>query len=321
MPLTVSNLSVKSENAELIVDVSFHCKEGERVALVGESGSGKSIAALSVLKLLPENLKVNGKIEVNGKEVLKLEGEELRRFRWKEVSIVFQDPSSSLNPLMTVGEQIGEALIYHGFRGTKEELRKRVLELLKLVKIPMAEERIDSFPHHLSGGLKQRVAIAMALACEPRFLIADEPTTALDVTVQREILSLLRELSEERKIGIILITHDMGVVEEFSDKTFVIYSGFTVEEGETREIFRAPLHPYTKGLIESSPKLGKVKNKGELPSIPGNVPEPTNRPPGCPFHPRCKFSEEICKKKVPPIKTFKNRKVRCFFPLKANLIT
>ncbi len=315
MSLRVSNLSVEVEGTKLIEDISFECKRGERVALVGESGSGKSLAALSVLKLLPQNFRVSGTVSLGKRDVLKLKGEELRSFRWKEVSIVFQDPSSSLNPLMTVGEQVEEALVYHGFRGSKEELKNRVLELFKLVKIPMAEERINAYPHHLSGGLKQRVAIAMALACNPKFLIADEPTTALDVTVQREILSLLGELSKKERIGTVLITHDMGVVEEFSERVFVVYSGFTVEEGRTKDVFKNPLHPYTDGLIKCSPSMESVKVKKELQTIPGNVPEPRNRPSGCPFHPRCKFKRKVCIERVPPLQTFKDRKVRCFFPL------
>ncbi len=313
MSLKVKNLNISRGTVELVVSGEVHCNRGERVAVVGESGSGKSLTALSVLKLLPESLKVSGEITVDGKEVLKLKGEELRRFRWEKVAMVFQDPSSSLNPLMTVGEQVEEALIFHGFRGTEKELKERVVELFKLAQIPEPEKRINAYPHHLSGGLKQRVAIAMALACNPGYLIADEPTTALDVTVQKRILELLTELSQKNRMGVLLITHDMGVVEEFAQKVFVMYSGYTVEEGKKEEILKSPLHPYTEGLIASSPKLtGRPKRR--LPAIPGNVPEPQERPPGCPFHPRCKKAEEICRREVPPTLEVEGRRVRCFFP-------
>ena len=313
MSLKVKNLNISRGTVELVVSGEVHCNRGERVAVVGESGSGKSLTALSVLKLLPESLKVSGEITVDGKEVLKLKGEELRRFRWEKVAMVFQDPSSSLNPLMTVGEQVEEALIFHGFRGTEKELKERVVELFKLAQIPEPEKRINAYPHHLSGGLKQRVAIAMALACNPGYLIADEPTTALDVTVQKRILELLTELSQKNKMGVLLITHDMGVVEEFAQKVFVMYSGYTVEEGKKEEILKSPLHPYTEGLIASSPKLtGRPKRR--LPAIPGNVPEPQERPQGCPFHPRCKKAEEICRREVPPTLEVEGRRVRCFFP-------
>jgi len=313
MPLTINSLSISAGEVKLTVDVELSCKSGERVALVGESGSGKSLTGLSVLKFLPESLKVNGKIDVDGTDVLSLKGEELRRFRWEKVAMVFQDPSSSLNPLMKVGEQVAEALMFHGFRGNKSELKERVLELFKMVQIPEAEKRLNAYPHHLSGGLKQRIAIAMALACNPNYLIADEPTTALDVTVQKRILELLVELSAKRKMGTVLITHDMGIVEEFAERVFVVYSGFTVESGSREDIFFNPLHPYTEGLIASSPKLtGKPKRK--LPAIPGNVPEPSERPKGCPFHPRCKKVKEICRVEVPPTVEVEGRKVRCFFP-------
>ena len=313
MSLRVKNLNISRGTVELVVSGEVHCNRGERVAVVGESGSGKSLTALSVLKLLPESLKVSGEITVDGKEVLKLKGEELRRFRWEKVAMVFQDPSSSLNPLMTVGEQVEEALIFHGFRGTEKELKERVVELFKLAQIPEPEKRINAYPHHLSGGLKQRVAIAMALACSPGYLIADEPTTALDVTVQKRILELLTELSQKSEMGVLLITHDMGVVEEFAQKVFVMYSGYTVEEGKKEEILKHPLHPYTEGLIASSPKLtGRPKRR--LPAIPGNVPEPNERPSGCPFHPRCKKAEEICRREVPPTVEVEGRRVRCFFP-------
>ncbi len=313
MSLEVSFLTILVDQVKLVADGRLRCNKGERVAVVGESGSGKSLMGLSVLKLLPESLRVKGEIKVDEVDVLKLEGEKLRQFRWEKVAMVFQDPSSSLNPLMRVGEQVAEALVFHRFKGTKEELREQVVELFKLAQIPEAEKRFNAYPHHLSGGLKQRVAIAMALACNPDYLIADEPTTALDVTVQKRILNLLVDLSEKREMGTVLITHDMAVVEEFAERVFVMYSGFTVEEGAREDVLKTPLHPYTEGLIRSSPGLtGKSKRK--LLAIPGSVPEPSERPRGCPFHPRCRKAEEICRREIPPVTAVGNRQVRCFFP-------
>ncbi|WP_163327837.1 ABC transporter ATP-binding protein [Desulfurobacterium thermolithotrophum] len=310
MSLIVENLSIRTNQFQIIKDAFFKVEKGERVAVVGESGSGKSISALSILKLLPENLKVSGNIEVDGTNVNSLKGENLRKFRWNKVSIVFQDPSASLNPLMKIKDQIGEALLYHK-KVEKKEVDKKVVELLRLVEIPEPEERINAYPHHLSGGLKQRVAIAMALACNPDYILADEPTTALDVTVQSKILELLEKLSIKKNTGILLITHDMGIVAEFSQKVFVMYAGYTVEAGKTEDIFKSPLHPYTKGLIECSPILNGGK-KRKLFYIPGNIPEPSEKIIGCPFHPRCPEAKEICKRNIPPILEINGRKVRCF---------
>ena len=310
MSLIVRNLSIETGNYRIVKDAFLEVKKGERVAVVGESGSGKSLTALSVLKLLPENLHIAGEINVDGLNVLSLQGEELRKFRWEKVSMIFQDPSASLNPLMKIKEQIGEALLYHG-KAEKGEIEEKVVELLKLAEVPEPEERMNTYPHHLSGGLKQRVAIAMALACNPDYILADEPTTALDVTVQSKILNLLKNLSVEKSTGILLITHDMGVVAEFSQRVFVMYAGYTVESGRTAEIFEKPLHPYTKGLIECSPVL-KGGEKRKLFSIPGNIPEPSEKIAGCPFHPRCPEVKELCKKEVPPTVEVEGRRVRCF---------
>ena len=313
MPLTVRELKVKTKGYYLVKDVYFKVERGQRVAIVGESGSGKSISALSVLKLLPESLKVEGEISVDGVNPLELEGEKLRKFRWEKVSVIFQDPNSSLNPLLTIGEQVGEAIRYHREVSRKEE-EELVKELLKRCQVPQPELRAKSYPHQLSGGLKQRCAVAMALACGPDYLIADEPTTALDVTVQKAILELLARLSEEEGLGIVLITHDMGIVEEFSQESFVIYAGYTVESGKTEELFKSPKHPYTKGLLECSPKItGRGKRK--LRAIPGSVPEPSERIKGCPFHPRCPRAREVCRREVPPLVTEGDGKFRCFYPL------
>jgi oligopeptide/dipeptide ABC transporter ATP-binding protein len=315
LALLVENLKVRKGEVEIVCDGHLKVEPGERVAVVGESGSGKSITAFTLLKLLPEGLKAEGRVEVDGTDVLSLKGEELRRFRWKKVSMVFQDPSAALNPLMKVGEQIGEALLYHGFKGTKEELRQKVVELLKECEVPKAEERYDAYPHHLSGGLKQRVAIAMAVACNPSYLIADEPTTALDVSVQAKILTLFKKLSAEQGTGIVLITHDVGVVAQFAQKVFVTYAGYTVEAGGVKELLNFPLHPYTEGLIECTPELScEVKGKRRLKTIPGSVPEPQNRPRGCPFHPRCRKAKQVCKEETPPLKKVGERSVACFFP-------
>ncbi len=311
MSLVVDNLRISAGPLRIVKGSYCSVSRGERVALVGESGSGKSLTALSVLKLLPDNLTAEGKVEVDGVEVLSLRGERLRQFRWEKVSMVFQDPSSSLNPLMTVGKQVEEALKYHGFEGN---LRERVVELFEMAEIPEPEKRVDAYPHQLSGGLKQRVAIAMALACNPGYVVADEPTTALDVTVQKKILELMVKLSVEKDVGILLITHDIGVVAEFSEKLFVMYAGYTVEAGRTEEVLRNPVHPYTKGLIECFPKLdGGVKRK--LKSIPGRVPEPGEIETGCPFYPRCPFAKPVCREEMPPIVEEGGRWFRCFNPL------
>ncbi len=312
MPLKVENLRIftRNENAVPVKNAFLKVERGERVALVGESGSGKSLTALSILKLLPENLKAEGNITIDGKNVLKLKGDELRQFRWKEVSMIFQDPSASLNPLIKVGEQVGEAIKFHYPQLTKEEISQKVLELFKTARIPEPHKFINAYPHHLSGGLKQRVCIAMALACNPKYVIADEPTTALDVTVQGKILELLKKISEKNNVGILLITHDMGVVAEFAEKLYVMYAGYTIEHGTVEEVFSTPLHPYTEGLLKCSPTLSS-KPKRKLPSIPGSIPQPNEKINGCPFHPRCPIKEEICEREFPPAKWKNKRFVLC----------
>ncbi len=297
----------------MLKEVYWEVKRGELVALVGESGSGKSISALTVLKLLPPSFKFSGEVLVDGVSPFKLSDEELRKFRWEKVSMVFQDPSSSLNPLLTVGEQIVEPMLYHKTVKSSREARKRAVELLELCQVPQPEDRFNSYPHQLSGGLKQRCAVAMALACSPSYLIADEPTTALDVTVQKKVLSLLRELSKKRGLGVLLITHDMGVVREVSDRLFVLYGGYTLESGRTREVLSSPRHPYTKGLIECSPGL-TLAGKRRLKAIPGGVPEPSEEVKGCPFHPRCYKAKKVCKEELPPVSLEGERAYRCFFP-------
>ena len=306
MSLKVENLSISTKGFKIVKDAFLEVRKGEKVALVGESGSGKSLTAFSILRLLPEELKAQGEIEVDGIDVLSLKGKDLLSFRWEKVSMVFQDPSASLNPLMKIKDQIAEAIIYHR-KGNEKEVEEKVLELLRLAKVPRPKEIANVYPHHLSGGLKQRVAIAMALACEPDYVLADEPTTALDLTVQAGILELLKSV----KAGVLLITHDMGVVAEFSEKVFVMYAGYTVECGKTEDVLKEPLHPYTQGLLKCSlTSLGEKKKK--LFSIPGTIPEPFQKIEGCPFHPRCEKVKGICKKEMPPTKKVGDRKVRCF---------
>ncbi|SMP08849.1 peptide/nickel transport system ATP-binding protein/oligopeptide transport system ATP-binding protein [Desulfurobacterium pacificum] len=312
MPLKVENLKISTKDGKItpVKNAFLTVEKGERVALVGESGSGKSLTALSILKLLPENLIAEGNITVDDKNVFKLTGEKLRQFRWKDVSMIFQDPSASLNPLIKVGEQVGEAIKFHHPELSKKEITEKVIELFKIADIPEPHKRINAYPHHLSGGLKQRVCIAMALACNPKYVIADEPTTALDVTVQGKILELLKKISERNNVGILLITHDMGVVAEFAKKIYVMYAGYTVEHGTVEEVFSNPLHPYTEGLLKCSPTLsGKPKRK--LPSIPGSIPQPNEKISGCPFHPRCPIKKEICEREFPPAKWKNGRFVLC----------
>ncbi len=310
MSLNVENLKISVGNLQLVKGVSLKVNEGERVSIVGESGSGKSITCQSILRLLPENFTVSGKINVDGFDVLSAKRSELNRFRWKKVSIIFQDPSSSLNPLIPVGKQIEEAILFHDRTG-KKEARNKVIELLNLAQVPDPEVRFNAYPHQLSGGIKQRVTIAMALACKPSYVIADEPTTALDVTVQAQILELINSLTIKEKIGFLLVTHDMGVAAEISDRIYVMYFGYIVEEGKTKEVFKNPLHPYTESLIMCTPTIDAGK-KRRLFAIPGKIPEPTEMIKGCPFHPRCKKAMLICKEELPPIKSIDGRKVRCF---------
>ena len=310
--LEIDNLTIKVENFHIVKNVSLSVKKGEILGVIGESGSGKSITALSVLKLIPENLKVSGTVKINGENIYQLKDKEFnKKIRWKTVSIIFQDPSASLNPLLTIGEQIKEAIIFH--EGKRKNLKDKVINLLSEAEIKEPEVVYRSYPHHLSGGMKQRVAIAMALSCNPDFIIADEPTTALDKQTEHKILKLLKNVSKKRNTGIIFISHDIEVIEKIADTITVMYSGFVMESGKTREVIKKPFHPYTKGLIECVPKV-EGKGKRKLPVIPGNVPDIKSRPSGCPFHPRCSKRKEICNKELPPLKQIEKRTVRCFFP-------
>ncbi len=280
--------------------VSFDLDQGETLAIVGESGCGKSITAKSIMRLLPTppaEIGKNSKIICDGKDVLSLNKKELQNFRGGEVSMIFQDPMTSLNPTMKIGKQITEVLKIH--RGmNKKEARDEAIRLLKLVNIPNAEARIDQYPFEFSGGMRQRMMIAIALACNPKILIADEPTTALDVTIQAQIMNLIDELKNKFNTSVILITHDLGVVAEFSDKIQVMYAGIVVERGTVKEIFCDSKHPYTWALLKSMPTLD-TEHKGELYSISGTPPDLLNPPVGCPFAARCEYAMEICKEAMP----------------------
>ncbi|WP_084516986.1 ABC transporter ATP-binding protein [Desulfatiglans anilini] len=283
--------------AKAVEGVSLGVRRGETVALVGESGCGKSVTALSFLGLLPRAAVVEqGSARLGGVELLGLDEEELRKIRGRRISMVFQEPLTSLNPVFKVGDQIGEAIRVHE-AVDEDEIRRRVVTLLRDVGIPNPEERLDDYPHQLSGGQRQRVMIAMALSCNPELMIADEPTTALDVTVQAQILALMRSLQEERRMSILYITHDLGVVSQVAERVYVMYAGMIVEEGRTPTLFEDPRHPYTQGLLASLPSRGKRGRR--LSSIPGHVPDPACRPAGCPFHPRCPRAMESCRGSVP----------------------
>lgn len=298
-------------------DISFNIKEGESVAIVGESGCGKSITAMSIMKLIPSPGKIeNGEVLFQDKNILKLKDEELRNMRGNNVSVIFQEPMTSLNPVFTIGYQIEETVILH--RGVnKKDARKVAIDMLKLVGIPRAEGIVDCYPHELSGGMRQRVMIAMAMSCNPKLLIADEPTTALDVTIQAQILELMKDIKEKFNTSIMLITHDLGVVAEMADYVIVMYAGKIVEKASVLELFKNPSHPYTVGLLKSKPVINKEQNT--LYSIPGQVPNPLKMPSGCYFHPRCEKATEKCKQIQPNlIKNKDGHEVACWLFEEAN---
>jgi oligopeptide/dipeptide ABC transporter ATP-binding protein len=296
-------------------DVSFYIDEGELLALVGESGCGKSITALSVMRLIsPPGKIVSGEITFNGEDLLAATEARMREIRGDDIAMIFQDPMTSLNPVYTVGEQISEALRLH--RGlSRAKAREATIEAMREVAIPDPARRVDDYPHQLSGGLRQRVMIAMALACDPKLLIADEPTTALDVTIQAQILELLNELRRTRELGVLLITHDLGVVAEVADRVAVMYTGRIVEQSPVEELFARPKHPYTEGLLRSVPKLtaGQVAKAARLETIEGVVPSPTDLPQGCHFAPRCPHRMPRCTAEGPiPLYDLENGvRVRC----------
>ncbi|OYT15538.1 MAG: peptide ABC transporter ATP-binding protein [Bacteroidetes bacterium 4572_77] len=279
--------------------VSFHVKKGEALGIVGESGSGKSVTSMSVMRLLqfPGKIK-DGNVLFKGNDLKELSESEMRKVRGNEIAMIFQDPMTSLNPVYTIGNQIIEAIMEHQEIG-KEDARKQAIEMLKLVGIPSPEKRIDNYPHEFSGGMRQRAMIAIALSCRPDLLIADEPTTALDVTIQAQILELMKDLKDKVDTSIILITHDLGVVADVCSRVIVMYGGLVMEEGTVEDIFYDPKHPYTMGLLKSIPKI-EGKEKQRLVPIDGTPPDLVKPPKGCPFAARCDYAMQICTEELPP---------------------
>lgn len=296
--------------------VTYHVDKGETLGIVGESGCGKSVTSLSVMRLIPNppGKIVGGEILFEGADLLAKSEAEMRKIRGNLISMIFQEPMTSLNPVYTVGDQIAEAIELHqGLR--KREAIEKATEMLKIVGIPLPERRVHEYPHQLSGGMRQRVMIAMALSCNPKLLIADEPTTALDVTIQAQILELMKRLKKELGMAIMLITHDLGVVAEMAQRVVVMYAGKIVEEADVNSIFRMPLHPYTEGLLKSIPSI--AGQKGRLHVIEGVVPNPLHMPKGCRFNPRCPYAMDICKDNEPPIERVSpTRQVACWLRVK-----
>lgn len=310
----VTAFKLESGILRAVDHVSFSIDKGETLGLVGESGCGKSVTSLSILRLIasPPGKIESGRILFEGKDLVKLTEPEMRSMRGNRISMVFQEPMTSLNPVFTIGDQIAEVFRIHQ-KSSRTEAREKAIEMLKLVKIPAPESRFDEYPHQLSGGMRQRVMIAMALACRPQLLVADEPTTALDVTIQAQILDLIQKLQKELNMAVLLITHDLGVVAEVCDRVVVMYAGKVVEEGTVNQIFNKPQHPYTLGLLKSIPKLGHRSEY--LPTIEGTVPSLLNLPQGCRFQSRCSKVHDACRQKEPLLQAVgneENHKAACF---------
>jgi oligopeptide/dipeptide ABC transporter ATP-binding protein len=317
--LSIQNLKVTFQIYEGVVqavdDVSMDIGTGETVGLVGESGCGKSVTALSILQLLPrESTRIDGCILFDGQNLLDTCESELRNLRGNSISMIFQEPMTSLNPVLTVGRQIEEAIILH--QGLSlSDARMKTIEMLRLVQIPAPEARAREYPHRLSGGMRQRAIIAMALSCRPRLLLADEPTTALDVTIQAQILELMETLKEKLGMAILLITHDLGLIAQMASRVIVMYAGQVIEEGLVMDLFHDPLHPYTRGLLGSIPVLGRkfTTGRSQLEEIPGIVPSLFDMPSGCRFNLRCPHVMDICREKQPPmIQPGPQRRVMCW---------
>ena len=312
--LEIEHLNIRFSNAgrtvEVISDLSLNLGRRETLGIVGESGSGKSVTSLSVMRLLPESSQVSGQIRFDGTDLLTLSEREMQAVRGNKIAMIFQEPMTSLNPIHTVGKQIAESVLLHS-KATKKEAMARARQLLELCGIPDPDQRMKEYPHQLSGGMRQRVMIAIALACNPELLIADEPTTALDVTIQAQILELMKAIKKDRDMSIIMITHDLGIVYDFCDRVVVMYTGEVVESAPVKELFRSPLHPYTEGLIGALPRLGHPADR--LSAIEGMVPDAVDMPKGCHFHPRCPYATERCRAEHPPLTTLPDgRQVRCF---------
>ncbi|GIP25998.1 peptide ABC transporter ATP-binding protein [Paenibacillus sp. J23TS9] len=302
--IKIDHLSTYFDNGngkvKAVDDISLRVREGETVCIVGESGCGKSVTAMSIMGLVeePGGRVVNGQIHFDGKDLLQLSKNELRTIRGNDISMIFQEPMSSLNPVLKIGEQIMEPLIVHQ-NLSKKEARERAIQLIEQVGISRAGQIVDSYPHELSGGMLQRIMIAIAISGNPKLLIADEPTTALDVTIQAQILDMLRQFKEQSNMSIMLITHDLGVVAEMADYVIVMYAGKIVEEGEVVKLFQSPKHPYTQGLLKSKPVINQRQD--ELYSIPGQVPNPLELTESCYFHDRCEHCMDICRTKQPKL--------------------
>ncbi|MBJ7536427.1 oligopeptide ABC transporter ATP-binding protein OppD [Marinomonas transparens] len=309
--LEVENLRVSFGTPDGFVtavnDLNFTLGQGETLGIVGESGSGKSQTAFALMGLLANNGVIKGEARFEGRNILSLHEKEMNRIRSKEIAMIFQDPMTSLNPYMKVGKQLMEVLMLH--KGmNKAEAFEASVKMLDAVKMPEARKRMNMYPHEFSGGMRQRVMIAMALLCQPKLLIADEPTTALDVTVQAQILTLLNELKDDFNTSIIMITHDLGVVAGLCDKVLVMYAGQTMEYGSAEDVFYRPTHPYTQGLLQAIPRLDT--DAGILSTIPGNPPNLLNLPPGCPFQTRCEYAKDRCVENIPPLEEFASGQLR-----------
>jgi peptide/nickel transport system ATP-binding protein len=316
MLLEVNNLTtefkLKRGTIKAVDNISFSINKGEILAIVGESGSGKSVTSLSIMGLLQKPGRIAaGEILFKSQDLNKLSCKELQMIRGSQISMIFQEPMTSLNPVWRIKDQIMESIMMH-MKVSKKEALQRTVEMLNTVGIPSAAERANNYPHQMSGGMRQRVMIAMALACDPELLIADEPTTALDVTIQAQILELLYELRDKFNMAVMLITHDLGVVSEVADRVIVMYCGKIMEEAEVRSLFANPLHPYTIGLMRSIPQIDDNDSDQRLYMIKGMVPNPLNMPPGCPFSDRCDKSFDRCSREMPELMDLNGHKVRCF---------
>jgi peptide/nickel transport system ATP-binding protein len=316
--LDVHDLSVRFDTDDGYVHavdrLSFSLGEREVLGVVGESGCGKSVSFMSLLRLLPETAVVDGRAEFDGIDLLRVPQSRLRRIRGRDIAFVFQEPMTSLNPAFKIGNQIGEVLRRH-LGLSRRDARRRTIELLDLVRIPAPDRRVDEYPHQLSGGMRQRVMIAMALACDPKILIADEPTTALDVTIQAGILDLMRDIRERLGTAIVLITHNLGVVADVADRVIVMYAGRKAEEAPVHELFAQPQHPYTGGLLGAVPRPGGAAGQTRLREIPGRVPSLAELPRGCAFAPRCPRADELTRNEVPELREVRpGHLVACFHP-------
>ncbi len=311
--LTVRDLTVSFGGTPVVRHVGFSLEKGHILCLVGESGSGKSMTALSLMRLVPAPGRIDsGRLLFNSEDLLSLSEQEMRGHRGRDISMIFQEPMTSLNPVLTIGMQIAEPLEVHQALPRRKAL-ERATELMELVGIPDAGRRLGDYPHQFSGGMRQRAMIAMALACSPKLLLADEPTTALDITIQGQILRLLKDLASDRDMGVLLITHDLGVVAETADEVAVMYAGEIVEACPSSSLFERPLHPYSQALMTCAPLVGNHRNR-RLPFIPGQVPLPSDIPEGCAFRPRCPHAAEPCQKAPELVEHSPRHLVRCWFP-------